>query len=179
MEFDPNFRSQFSRSITVPSLSIPVSDLNSILSSHKAILLNLPKVQVVLATSDPSHKLLLLSPAIPIPPDLLHFPQSEHTIVLTYDNFSYTDVLKQLLPPDISIPTGFETVGHIAHFNLSADQFPFKNLIGQVLLDVIRTQKLPKIKTVVTKIGKIENVFRTFRMEVIAGEPLFLATVVT
>lgn len=31
-------------------------------------------------------------------------------------------------------------------------------------------QKNPRIKTVVNKVGKIETEFRTFKMEVLAGE---------
>ena len=59
------------------------------------------------------------------------------------------DVLKELLPPDIEeIPSGFETVGDIAHMNLTGKLFDLRYLIGQVVLE-----KNPIIRSVVTKIG--------------------------
>lgn len=42
---------------------------------------------------------------------------------------------------------------------------PYKYIVGQVLLD-----KNPSCKTVVNKVGKIDTVFRTFEMELLAGE---------
>ena len=67
--------------------------------------------------------------------------------------------MRSILPPDMEVPSSFESVGHIgmvtpplrvmlafsvnnlaypilAHFNLRDDYLPYKNLIGQVLLDV-------------------------------------------
>ena len=49
--------------------------------------------------------------------------------------------------------------------NLLDEQLPYKHLIGSVLLD-----KVPQCRTVVNKIGKIDTAFRTFDMEVLAGE---------
>jgi tRNA (guanine37-N1)-methyltransferase len=64
-----------------------------------------------------------------------------------------------------SIPNGFEIVGKIAHFNLKDEYIKYKYFIGQLVLD-----KNPSISTVVNKVGKIENVYRTYEMEIIAGE---------
>ena len=85
------------------------------------------------------------------------------------------EVMKQLLPPDVVVPSGFETVGHLAHFNLSDSQLPYKHLIGQVVIDVHINQKT-HVKTVVNKLENINNTFRTFDMELIAGEPNFTVT---
>uniref|UniRef100_A0A6B2L725 tRNA (guanine(37)-N1)-methyltransferase n=1 Tax=Arcella intermedia TaxID=1963864 RepID=A0A6B2L725_9EUKA len=68
--------------------------------------------------------------------------------------------------------TSFETVGHIARFNLSPECEPFKKIIGKVIMD-----KNKHIRTVVNKTANINNEFRTFQMEVIAGEPNFLTEV--
>lgn len=84
---------------------------------------------------------------------------------LGYEHLTVEEVLRQLLPRGIEIPSSFEQIGHIAHLNLREEVLPFKSLIGQVILD-----KSPSIRTVVNKIGTIENEFRTFPMEVIAGE---------
>ena len=92
----------------------------------------------------------------------------EYSLELTYDLLSTEEVLSQLLPTGTEIPSSFEQVGHIAHLNLRDSLLPYKNIIGQVILD-----KNQAIKTVVNKVGSIETEFRTFPMEVIAGEDRF------
>ena len=86
-----------------------------------------------------------------------------------YYDMSVDEVLRKLLAKYQvnEIPSGFELVGHIAHVNLRDDCLPYKYWIGRVILDLNQ----PTIKTVVNKIGIIEtdNVFRTFKQEVIAG----------
>lgn len=77
----------------------------------------------------------------------------------------YFEVLKELLPADVTIPSGYEVVGHLAHLNLRENQFPHKYLIGKVILD-----KDAKISTVVNKTEKLSNVYRTPILELIAGD---------
>jgi len=48
--------------------------------------------------------------------------------------------------------------------NLRDEFLPFKEVIGEVILD-----KNPHIKTVVTKVGMLSNEFRTFQMEIISS----------
>lgn len=74
-------------------------------------------------------------------------------------------MLTRLLPKGSEVPSSFEQVGHLIHLNIREDLLPYKYIIGQVLLD-----KVPSCKTVVNKVGKIDTVFRTFDMEVLAGE---------
>ena len=69
-----------------------------------------------------------------------------------------------LLPPDIQVPSGFETVGDIAHLNLDESQMPYRYDIGEVML-----RKTHGLRTVITKVGFIKNVFRTFDYELLAG----------
>lgn len=56
------------------------------------------------------------------------------TNLLTFDS---DEVLRQILPRGIDIPSSFENVGHIAHLNLRDEHLPYKKIIGQVILDVI------------------------------------------
>jgi len=44
-------------------------------------------------------------------------------VSLTYENFNMNDALKVILPtvPDKEIPSGFETIGDIAHLNIQND----------------------------------------------------------
>ena len=89
-----------------------------------------------------------------------------HVLVLGYDALSAEEALRRVLPSDVVTPTGFETAGTIAHLNLrSPEHDAFRHLIGAVFLD-----KLPQIKTVVNKTGETGGPFRTFAMEVLAGE---------
>jgi tRNA (guanine37-N1)-methyltransferase len=96
----------------------------------------------------------------------------EYLLDLTYEHLSVEEILTNVLPSGVEIPSSYEQVGHIAHLNLRDQILPFKEIIGQVLLD-----KNPSIRTVVNKIGSIETEFRTFPMEVIAGESKFEVTV--
>ena len=57
--------------------------------------------------------------------------ETTHTVTLNYSHFSIYAILRAILPVELKeVPTGFETVGHIAHFNLREEQLPFKNIIG-------------------------------------------------
>ncbi|KAI2614595.1 Met-10+ like-protein-domain-containing protein [Hypoxylon fragiforme] len=94
-----------------------------------------------------------------------------YVLPLTYDYWSYEDVMRSLLPPDLrdehdGIPTGFNQAGHVAHLNLREKFLPYKKLIAKVLLD-----KNPSVKTVINKIADVgnESEFRTFAYEVLAG----------
>lgn len=51
--------------------------------------------------------------------------------------FQKEEIMKELLPSDVVIPSSFEIIGHIAHLNLRAPQLPYKHLIGQAILDVV------------------------------------------
>ncbi|KAI1105255.1 Met-10+ like-protein-domain-containing protein [Jackrogersella minutella] len=102
-----------------------------------------------------------------------------YRLELNYDNFSYEDVMKALLPIGLrdehdGIPGGFNQAGHVAHMNLKEMFLPYKNLIAEVLLD-----KNPAIKTVINKIDKVgtESEFRTFAYEILGGtDDLYVET---
>ncbi|KNA25658.1 hypothetical protein SOVF_004600 [Spinacia oleracea] len=86
-------------------------------------------------------------------------------LTLLYDYWSNEEVLRALLPKDMTIPSAFETVGHIAHLNLKDEYLPYKKVIAKVVLD----KNKPKIQTVVNKIEAISNDYRTMELEVLAG----------
>lgn len=85
-------------------------------------------------------------------------------------------VLASLLPTEMSegTPTAFTTVGHIAHLNLRDEYLPYRFIIGGTILD-----KNPGIRTVVNKLDSIDEKFRFFKMELLAGEADYQATVVS
>eukprot|EP00455_Lapot_gusevi_P007806 TRINITY_DN13345_c0_g1_i1.p1 TRINITY_DN13345_c0_g1~~TRINITY_DN13345_c0_g1_i1.p1 ORF type:complete len:487 (-),score=117.51 TRINITY_DN13345_c0_g1_i1:132-1568(-) len=89
-----------------------------------------------------------------------------YPLELNYEHLSAEEVLRQVLPSEVEVPTGYETAGHIAHLNLRPEHLPFKSIIGQVILD----KNFPRIRSVVNKTSHIVNQFRVFPMELLAGE---------
>lgn len=55
-------------------------------------------------------------------------------------------------------------MGDIAHLNLDESQMPYRYDIGEVML-----RKTHGLRTVITKVGFIKNVYRTFDYELLAG----------
>lgn len=53
-----------------------------------------------------------------------HLAQCE--LVLSYAYWHVQEVVRELLPAGIPVPSAFETVGHIAHLNLRDEHFPYK-----------------------------------------------------
>ncbi len=90
-----------------------------------------------------------------------------HEVREGYDNLSAEEVLRRLLPEGVEPPSSFESVGHVAHFNLTDELLPHRFLVGAVFLEKSNRQ----ITTILNKTGIISSVFRTFPMEVIAGAP--------
>lgn len=96
----------------------------------------------------------------------------KYTLQLTYDYWRTDEILAAILPEDLldEIPSGFTNVGHIAHMNIREEYLPYRFLIGQVVLD----KNSAMIRTVVNKLDSIDTVYRTFAMEVLAGEEDFM-----
>lgn len=94
-----------------------------------------------------------------------------YPLAIGYSHLTMEEILRHILPPSVieanngQVPSSFEIVGHLAHMNLKEDLLPYRFAIGRVVLD-----KNPVLRTVVNKTGNIETVFRTFPMEVIAGD---------
>lgn len=112
--------------------------------------------------------------------EVLRSAEAEGTLNITsdearadYDHWNADDVLSALLPEGLpeGTPTAFTTTGHIAHVNLRDEYAPYKFIIGQVILD-----KNTAIRTVVNKLDTIDNEFRFFKMERLAGDDDYMVT---
>ncbi|KAJ3056901.1 tRNA(m(1)G37)methyltransferase [Rhizophlyctis rosea] len=124
-----------------------------------------------------ANRLLLLNPSIQEPsidsltPAAQEFATKENVELTTYDvdlDYDYwgaDQILRSILPDELDVPSSFETAGHIAHLNLRDQYNPYKKIIGEVLLDKCRN-----LRTVVNKTDSIDHTFRTFRMELLAGD---------
>lgn len=97
-----------------------------------------------------------------------------YEIEIDEKDLSYHEILREIIPKEIKeIPTSFETIGHIAHLNLKEEFYPYKEKIGNLIIE-----KNPNIKTVVNKLSSIESKFREFKMEVLAGKEDFMVKVI-
>lgn len=117
-------------------------------------------------------KAVLLGDALQSRPSISELVRCRLT--LSYNYWQMNELLEALLPEGMIVPTGFETVGHIAHLNLRDEHLPYKKLIAQVVLD----KNKPKIQTVVNKIDAIQNDYRTMQLEVLAGNHSLVTTVI-
>jgi len=92
----------------------------------------------------------------------------EYKVDLDYDYWTADECLQIFLPEELreGSPTGFAMTGHIAHVNLNDEYLPYKHIIGQLILE-----KNKRVRTVVNKLNMIDNQFRFFKMELLAGEP--------
>lgn len=169
-------REKFTKEILVPCLTIPATqNLNKVIPSVKSKLLKLKNMKPVRETPE-GKKLLFLNPEevttwTDLPADKLkEFEVGEdalgsQTVEIKYDNYQLKDLLKGILPEDLEGVSSFSQVGHIVHVNLRDEMLPFKGIVGQVLLD-----KVPNCKSVVNKLNSIDNVYRFFQLELLAGE---------
>lgn len=179
----------FSKTVTVAAASVrdikKLSNLRQALSKSGDII-PLDRISAIIPDPDADlaakgRKCLLLRPSIlPKQPETWGPVISElvkqddvglipYELKLGYDYWTYRDVLSSLMPEELheDIPSGFNTAGHVAHLNLREHHLPYKQLIGQVLVE-----KNPHIRTVINKTDNVgtESEFRTFGYELLAGD---------
>ncbi|KAJ2064578.1 tRNA(m(1)G37)methyltransferase [Coemansia sp. S146] len=179
-------RSAFNLTRSVVALRVPTKSVGLIKSDLANDVLRIHKVLNVVSdnSGNNDHKLVLLRPeitstALDEGSDRLRALVREngwetltHDVTMDYDNWSADDILKAVLPDPTQAPTAYEQIGHIAHMNLRDEYLEYKTIIGQVIID-----KSPTVTMVVNKLDTIDNTFRNFKMEVLAGVPNFIAQV--
>lgn len=161
---------------TFPSFVVEcknVGDVKKIINDNNLT----PRYKMPYIISDGDKKRFILSEDIKELPEVLKktgldIELNNFEVELDHKNFSLREILENYIPSDVRIPSSFETIGHIAHLNLTDSQLPYKNIIGQAIL-----LKNPFLKTVVTKASPINNVYRNMELEVIAGENNLLTEV--
>lgn len=177
----------FTKKVSLPGLKIARKNLGSTEKLWKKLQLRCRGIKAVaqLGDNDPlksTHSLLLLDPRKLSTSQIsdeakktLGFPDGElehFEVEFNYDNWSVPDVMRAVLPDDTESISSFSTIGHIAHLNLKEWALPYKGLIGQVIID-----KVPTVKTVINKLNQIDNTFRNFQMELLAGEENYVTKV--
>ncbi|KAL7409482.1 Met-10+ like-protein-domain-containing protein [Mrakia frigida] len=98
-----------------------------------------------------------------------------YSFTLGFDHWTTSDLMDSILPLELrdGAPTAFTFAGHLAHMNLKDNYLPYKYQIGEIVL-----HKNTTLRTVVNKLDTIDNEFRFFKMEVIAGETDFLVNTI-
>ncbi|KNE67265.1 hypothetical protein AMAG_12332 [Allomyces macrogynus ATCC 38327] len=180
-------RTQFARRVPLVALRVPAAKANKAMKALDSHLLNWPRLRNLIDDPNsppkgtPPTKLMLLKADVTaradpakVPTELpqvvkalsdLELPVEAvpYTLELGYEYWSADEILKAVLPEDAEVITAFEAVGDVAHMNLRSHLLPYKNLIGQVIVD-----KNLRINTVVNKTSSIHTQFRTFPLEILA-----------
>lgn len=180
-------RAQFSKKLQVPCLKINNRSVGSVTRSVKKYLLKLSMFKAIRTVEDGgSYKEIILNPKLVSSfNDITEDDRNKLTeagideacfttspLELTYENWTADEILNAVLPEDKDTAASYSIVGHIVHVNLREHLQIYKNLIGEVLLD-----KIKNARTVVNKVDTIDNTFRVFKMEVLAGEHDFITEV--
>ncbi|GAA5974067.1 hypothetical protein JCM11641_008242 [Rhodosporidiobolus odoratus] len=172
-------RSAFNTTLPLLAARLPASRTTQFLKQDgKDFVLRLRGLPAVVADPSQHHRRVLLRTAdqAQLPQELLDILKTSEaelvdvSVKVGYEYWTSDQVLQAILPEDLldESPTAFSQVGHIAHLNLRDQYLPHRQLIGQVILD-----KNKSLRTVVNKLDSIDNVYRNFQMEVLAGDADF------
>lgn len=140
----------FTCSVQVPSLQVPLQRIGRFTkhSQHLSVLKK-PGVKPIvdLDSNDPhakTHKLLLLHPdeyssessfswevqQIFSANDVDISSWKIVDLILEYENWTHSEILKAILPEESDGVSGFSQIGHIVHLNLKDELLDYKEIIG-------------------------------------------------
>lgn len=175
------------KKIKCSAIHIDKARCGSIVSdpSLRKFILKLPKIKPVHIDPEDGDRRFICFDLNKFPPDSKDtpseiqmlvdvFPESKitsFTIELDYDHLTADEALRIVLPNGVDAPSSFETVGHIAHFNIRDTAIPWRFVIAKIIMD-----KNPSIRTVVNKLS-ISSKFRFLNLELIGGQPEYIARV--
>lgn len=181
-------RKKFVRTLQVPVLKVKIESLSKTSQLCRADYLKLENFKPIqdAATDDEFKKHIYLNPEkitkwLDIDETnrlaMIELGINENHLIfkevqLDFTNWTHNTIFKAVLPENEDIVSSFSQIGHIIHLNLRDHLLQYRPLIGQVLVDKIKT-----CRTVVNKRNIIDNTYRNFSMEVIAGEDDFFVTV--
>ncbi|KAI8137185.1 Met-10+ like-protein-domain-containing protein [Fennellomyces sp. T-0311] len=175
-------REAFKKSVKILGMRVNPKHVGNVMKKLSSELLNQPRLRNVV-NGENATKLVLLRQDLR-QEDIAKLPKEikkvideendgfeQHTINLDYDYWTADQIFHAVIPVD-DPPASYTQIGHIAHMNLKEEFYPWKHLIGQVILD-----KNKNITSVVNKTNSIDTTFRFFKMEVLAGEDNMIAQV--
>lgn len=174
--------------VPIESLTALVPRLQPFLAKNADVVKQIhPRIKMVKEFSS-THKMILLNnedendddvvaknlvEALQLDPEVVK-QGPKMSMDIPYSQLSYQYILSQLLTPlGVSIPSAYEQIGHIAHFNFKPMHEPYGKIIAEVL-----TETNPTIETVVAKVGQVHGKYRTYDFDVLAGPSNLETTVV-
>ena len=196
-----SFSKDLEETLELPSISVPAKHIHWLLSNKESPIRPYlahtmdefegihPKIKVVRDFENKSdddeevRKQILLSSDDLIPDDTFQTlvdkfharTEDKFIIHIPHHQQPVTRVLSKLLPEEAQPPpSSYEQVGHVVHINLKTPHVQYGKLIGSILLDRLQ----PVTKTVVNKVGEVGGPFRTYQMDLLAGEDDYLVHVV-
>uniref|UniRef100_A0A914EC61 tRNA (guanine(37)-N1)-methyltransferase n=1 Tax=Acrobeloides nanus TaxID=290746 RepID=A0A914EC61_9BILA len=179
-------RSLFTKLVKIPFAKIPTKSIGRIAGAplmKQWTIERMNRIKPIMEADTKEEKLILFNPdtftdevknsvrnsfkeLLELDPE---FGTKEFT--LTYEDWDLKRCLDAIFDENTRI-SSFTQIGHIAHLNLRDEALAYKNVLAQILFD-----KLPKVKTVVNKLDKINSNFRFFEMELLAGEPEYITEI--
>ncbi|KAL4029288.1 hypothetical protein IC575_012517 [Cucumis melo] len=179
--------SKFDVHLNLWALRIPRELCKAAIKILNGYLIDKPRIKPV--TEDPTcdkNRYVILSEKVQTPelseiPEmkleelkgLCMFERVPYSLTLGYSYWGADHILKKILPPEVEVPSSFETIvkysnpcRHVAHLNIHDELLPYKDVIAKVIYD----KNYPRIKTVVNKVGSITNEFRVPKFEILKGE---------
>jgi hypothetical protein len=197
-----SFSKDLEETLELPSISVPAKHIHWLLSNKESPIRPYlahtmdefegihPKIKVVRDCENKSddeeeevRKLILLSSDDLIPDDTFQTlvdkfharTEDKFIIHIPHHQQPVTRVLSKLLPEEAQPPpSSYEQVGHVVHINLKTPHVQYGKLIGSILLDRLQ----PATRTIVNKVGEVGGPFRTYQMDLLAGEDDYLVHVV-
>jgi len=164
-------RSVVTKRLEVAALRVEPPRTSEYLGRLKPYLLRMPRLRNAVDDGG-GKKLILLKEEPPAGDEWLRgelergdAERTSHAFEVGYDYFAADEALRTLLPRHVEVPSSFEQAGHVVHLNLRAEHEPYKEVIAQVVLD-----KTSQCRTVVNKVGDVGSAYRTFPLEVLAGD---------
>ena len=169
----------FEKTVILPHVELPVHNISIKKAGKilKPLKLKIPNFLQVQDASEKTKKIVVLDPSTlktisdedkSILIDKFECSFGEKSYKLDHTNFHTSKCLEAILPKGAESLTSSTIVGHITYVNLRDHLFPFKEVIGQLVLNSNKHAKL-----VVTKTNIIENKFRNLDLEILAGDPSF------
>jgi tRNA (guanine37-N1)-methyltransferase len=158
----------FLRTLTVPYVEVPKKDTVKWREKLGALVLHEKGIPPIDNKAKFTNKIYLREEltqeeGLTAVPDLP--PLQFETVKAGLEGTDFKEILARMLPPDVVVPSSFESLGHVAFLNLRKNQLDYQYTIGKVILDTHHA-----FRTIVNKSEKLNNVFRTPILELIAGE---------
>lgn len=157
--------------ISVNAICVPDAEISHALKIASPFIRKIPRLPTVISGQKTYRTFKISSPLqhdhtyiilVDDAPALIEeYATSAVVIELNIYYFSYSEILKKLMPLDL-VPASYETIGEIIHLNLADAQLPYKNIIAEVL-------HLKTGMTVINKVGQIDNIYRFYKFERLAG----------